>query len=513
VESSQLKRWAIGAEVTVVSTLALSSYNVAFGGAHGVNWMAGAPIATVIALESLRVPTALHIMKAGLLGKVMSAALIVGISVITMEAASLAFENLIFERTRPVAEAELSLKKAEDNQGSLKGTIGERDQERAKTRLDVESARAHRAAVDKPIAQSPPPPPLPPSTQLKPQLLTVPAPVITVQRDKKGRKHTIVTNKAAIDEANQKNQDIQLEAAHGNADAQRTTEEANADAQRKWAEANKAVQDAHDAELKTADAAIAAAQAKLDAVAPDPDMKAAKEAVLEAQRQVEDARASNPMFRVAASWQKKPVSQLSLEEFEAVKHWAIIALAGATAIASALVGIVASYAEAYTGQPSKLNRMLRAWIARRRKPIVVRRDVPGPETIKEVEVLRDVPGPVEYQEKIVYRDVPGPIEYRPAPGPIEYRDVPGPVEYQEKIVYRDVPGPIEYRPAPGPIEYRDVPGPERVVEKVVVKEVIKEVPGPERVVIKLEPYDINTGLRIKADGSLGEVAHLRSVHS
>ena len=286
-------------------TLALSSYNVAFGGVHGVNWMAGAPIATVIALESLRVPTALHIMKAGLLGKVMSAALIVGISVITMEAASLAFENLIFERTRPVAEAELSLKKAEDNQASLKGTIGERDQERAKARVDVDVARcAHRATVDKPIAQSPPPPPLPASTQLKPQLLTVPAPVTIVQRDKKGRKYTIVTNKAAIDEANQKNQDIQLEAAHGNADAQRTTGEANADAQRKWAEANKAALDAHDAELKTADAAIAAAQAKLDAVAPDPDMKAAKEAVLGAQRQVEDARASNPMFRVAASGRK-----------------------------------------------------------------------------------------------------------------------------------------------------------------------------------------------------------------
>jgi hypothetical protein len=104
--------------------------------------------------------------------------------------------------------------------------------------------------------------------------------------------------------------------------------------------------------------------------------------------------------------------------------------------------------------------------------------MPGPETIKEVEVLRNVPGPVEYQEK---------------------------------IVYRDVPGPIEYRPAPGPIEYRDVPGPERIVTKTV--EVVKEVPvpGPERVVIEWEPYDINTGLRIKTDGSLGEKAQIRAV--
>ena len=44
-------------------------------------------------------------------------------------------------------------------------------------------------------------------------------------------------------------------------------------------------------------------------------------------------------------------------------------------------------------------------------------------------------------------------------------------------------------------------------------EVVKEVPvpGPERVVIKWEPYDINTGLRIKTDGSLGEKAQIRVV--
>jgi hypothetical protein len=163
-----------------------------------------------------------------------------------------------------------------------------------------------------------------------------------------------------------------------------------------------------------------------------------------------------------------------------VKHWAVIALAGATAGTTALAAVMASFSELGSRPSSKLNRMLRAWMARRRKPIVVRQDVPGPETVKEVEVFRDVPGP----ERI-----------------------------KEVEVIKEVPGPVQYRPAPGPIEYRDVPGPERIVTKTV--EVIKEVPvpGPERIVTKWVSYDINTGMRIKSEGSLGEVAQFRSVQS
>jgi len=149
----------------------------------------------------------------------------------------------------------------------------------------------------------------------------------------------------------------------------------------------------------------------------------------------------NPMYQVAAAWQKVPVQELTSDQFEVVKHWAVIALAGATAVTTAVAAIIASLSERGTGPSSKLNRMLRAWIARRRKPV--------------------------------------------------YRDVPGPVEYQEKIVHQDVPGPETIKEVE---VVKEVPGPERVVEKVVVKWV---------------PYDINTGLRIKSDGSLGEVANLR----
>jgi hypothetical protein len=67
-----LKAAAIGAEVSVVSTLAVSSFR----------------------LPRMRL--------AG------CAAMLAGLSVITGEAASLAFENLIFQRTRPVIERDLA---------------------------------------------------------------------------------------------------------------------------------------------------------------------------------------------------------------------------------------------------------------------------------------------------------------------------------------------------------------------------------------------------------------------
>jgi hypothetical protein len=62
-----LKLAAIGAEAAVVSTLAVSSWNVAF--AHGGDWLAGAPLLTVAALESMRLPLAFRIPRLRPLGR------------------------------------------------------------------------------------------------------------------------------------------------------------------------------------------------------------------------------------------------------------------------------------------------------------------------------------------------------------------------------------------------------------------------------------------------------------
>ena len=129
-----MKIFAIVAETTVITTLAVSSYHIAFGGAGRLgDWLAGAPILTVVALESLRLPIAFALPKARLLGLVLSGTMLAGLSVITMEAASIAFENLIFERTRPVVEAERDLEKVRS--ASARSTRNARRTERTRSNV------------------------------------------------------------------------------------------------------------------------------------------------------------------------------------------------------------------------------------------------------------------------------------------------------------------------------------------------------------------------------------------
>src|SRR5208337_241666 len=139
---------AIGAEATVILTLAASSYHIAFSGAPGMSdWLAGAPILTVVALEMLRLPIAFNMVKSRLVGFVMSVAMIAGLSVITGEAASLAFENLIFQRTRPVVEAEAELAKVNISHGTLDEVNARRAQEITRLTADLDAARKHRQEI------------------------------------------------------------------------------------------------------------------------------------------------------------------------------------------------------------------------------------------------------------------------------------------------------------------------------------------------------------------------------
>ena len=86
-----LKAASIGAEVAVVSTLGVSSYHIAFSG-PSPDWLAGAPILTVVVLESMRLPLAFRLPRMRPLGLTCGVAMLAGLSVITDEAASLAFE-------------------------------------------------------------------------------------------------------------------------------------------------------------------------------------------------------------------------------------------------------------------------------------------------------------------------------------------------------------------------------------------------------------------------------------
>ena len=155
---SALKIAAIGAEIAVVSTLAASlSYSIAFSG-PSPDWLAGAPLLTVVALESLRLPLAFRLPRMRPLGLACGVGMLAGLSVITGEAASLGVRRiLIFQRTRPVAEAERVLARPRSIADALKQAADRRAAEIARLQADVEAARKHRANIDKPLTLQAPP--------------------------------------------------------------------------------------------------------------------------------------------------------------------------------------------------------------------------------------------------------------------------------------------------------------------------------------------------------------------
>ena len=89
-----------------------------------------------------------------------------------------------------------------------------------------------------------------------------------------------------------------------------------------------------------------------------------------ARDRVTDARAVNPMLRVAAAWQRTPVEDLTLARFEQVKHWAVIALSAATALATALAAVISSLPER-DSRPGKLTLVLRRLVAAHRRKVRV----------------------------------------------------------------------------------------------------------------------------------------------
>jgi hypothetical protein len=319
-----LKIFAIGAEVTVISTLAVASYHVAFAGT-GVfdlfartpvlkttgataDLLAGMPILTVIALESLRLPVAFNLSRSKLTGFFLSCLLLAGLSVITGEAAIIAYENLIFQRTRSVAEAERDLTKAEDTRANLKtGAMERYETNLARLKDALEKARAYKDKVaNTPVTKQEMPRLQEQTTEEKPVTVSIPAPLWCPVKKGKG-KH--ICNAPAIAEAHKQNDEAARKAQEANEKARQAIIDGNNALRDKVAQQNKDAQQTHDKDLSDANAQVQAAQANLDAVGSAPDMHGSDAAVEAAQQRVIEARAMNPMFRVAAAWQKMPCAR------------------------------------------------------------------------------------------------------------------------------------------------------------------------------------------------------------
>ena len=307
-----LKVSVITTEIAVVASLAVSSYSIAFAG-HSSDWGAAAPLAALVAIESMRLPLAFRLPRMRLAGMVCGGAMLAGLSIITGEAASLGFTNLIYQRMRLVAEAERDLAQAQISRDALNSAIAQRAEEISRLQSDVETARKHRASIDQPLTLQPPP----------------------AGRTCAGRRGSWNCGAA-----------VQSEAVQANAAAMR----------------------AHADELQDASALVKAAETRLAAVQPAPNTSAADASLAGAKRKVADERSTNVMFRAAAAWQRTPVEDLSSESFAAVVHYAVVAIAIAMASSTALAAIIASLLER-DGRSGKLAMALRRMIAARRKTL------------------------------------------------------------------------------------------------------------------------------------------------
>jgi hypothetical protein len=139
---------------------------------------------------------------------------------------------------------------------------------------------------------------------------------------------------------------------------------------------------AYNARLADLTAKRAASQAKVDAAR---NRNGAAEALTAAKQALDNELMQSPFHRLVASLYGVRVSDLTEDQFGVVKRFAIVGLAGCFSLLSMLVS-VAVHLQPRDERSSKLSRMVRAWLARRRRSI-----------------YRDVPGPVQFRDRTIFK--------------------------------------------------------------------------------------------------------------
>ena len=113
------------------------------------------------------------------------------------------------------------------------------------------------------------------------------------------------------------------------------------------------------------------------------DGREAEDRLSTARQRLADELLLSPMHRLAAAVFSTPAGEVTDAQFQQVKRVVVFGLAATFALLSALVStIVHLQAKAPRGS-GKLSRMARRWLARRRRPLIIHRDVPGPVQVRE----------------------------------------------------------------------------------------------------------------------------------
>jgi hypothetical protein len=324
VKLDLLRTITFGVEAVVISTCALAAYQIAT--AHGGSIWACAPILTIAAMESLRVPVAMTIPKLKWMGRVVAIALLIGITPLTFEGMALAFEQFMHQRVVEVAAAQTKFDEAQVAVENASKAVEQRTAELDRLNQEVKDAEGHRVEIAK---QRPTHDDLPPAE-----------PCSTYA--KKGGKLVLVKYDCS-------DKGIARSVAAANADARKTYDQQLQAAQDEVAKSRNALRGAE--------------------AAPAPDQQTSRTELKKAESALEEAMASSVMHRAAAAWFGIDVGNLSRQQFETFKKWAMYGLASATATVTMLAGFVSNMPRR-DGKPTRVDQAIRAYFARRRKKLV-----------------------------------------------------------------------------------------------------------------------------------------------
>lgn len=339
-------------EAAVISACLIGGGLIALS--QGGSVAMAAPLFLIAVAEMLRVPVSGLATRIGFSGRVLSGVVLIAIAVISFEGLSMIFETFLDNRTAAVLHAQRDFDRASD-------VLFEKQQVADKAGSTLDVAKSKVAALDAGIADKERAAPTQPGFSGK-------------------------TCSGAGGRAVTCSSDRQARADYSSA------------------------QKVHIATLIDLRSQRRAAQVELDkaaAVLATVNTTGETRAVADARQVLTDTKMLSPMHKLAASVLGVKVADLTEGQFETVKRYGVLGLAGAFATLSAAVSIVAHQPE-HTGGESKLARAMRAYIARRRKKVVAIREVP---VIREIEVERTVEKIVEVPvRQTIIRHVP--IDFR-----------------------------------------------------------------------------------------------------
>jgi hypothetical protein len=115
---------------------------------------------------------------------------------------------------------------------------------------------------------------------------------------------------------------------------------------------------------------------------PPIDLTGPEAAVVTAKQTVERERATSPMHRLAASLFRTDTANLEAKDYEWLRRTVALSVGAILAFGTLAAGLISALPDRAERKPSRLIRRLRA-IARRRRPLTVYRDVPGPVQLRD----------------------------------------------------------------------------------------------------------------------------------